>query len=89
MLEKIKLALRYRNNLFDEEIKMYIEACKNNLVLSGIDENKFTDTDMSILNAVICYCKWQLNFQNEGEKWEKVYKDLKVSLALDKRYNVH
>ena len=64
MLEKVKLALRYKNNLFDEEIKMYIEACKNNLALSGIYKERITvEDDKSIINVVVCYCKWQLNFQ--------------------------
>ena len=89
MLEKVKLALRYKNNLFDEEIKMYIEACKNNLALSGIYKERITVDDDSAVNVVICYCKWQLNFQGQGEKWEKVYKDLKTALALDMNYNVH
>ncbi len=87
MLEKVKLALRYKNNLFDDEIEMYIEACKNNLKLGGIEA--IDETDKSIINVVICYCKWQLNFQNEGEKWEKVYKDLRTALALDMNYHVH
>ena len=89
MLDKVKLALRYRNTLFDDEINMLIDACKRNLILSGIQENKIVDTDNSILNAVICYCKWQLNFQGKGEEWGKVYKDLKTALALDVNYNVH
>lgn len=89
MLEKIKLALRYKNNLFDNEITMYINACRNNLVLAGISKDKIIDTDDTILNVIVCYCKWQLNFQGNGEKWEKVYKDLKTALALDANYCVH
>ncbi len=89
MLDKVKLALRYRNTLFDDEINMLIEACKNNLILSGINKEKIVETDSSILNAVICYCKWQLNFQGNGEQWGKVYKDVKTALALDVNYCVH
>lgn len=89
MLDQVKLALRYRNKLFDSEIQMYIEACKNNLKLAGIDEEKIVESDDSIVNAVTCYCKWQLNFQNNGAEWEKIYKDLKTSLALDTNYNVY
>lgn len=89
MLEKIKLALRYKNNLFDDELNMYILACKNDMKRAGIDEKKMTDKDESILNTVVSYCKWQLNFQGRGENWEKIYKGLKTSLALDTNYNVH
>lgn len=86
MLEKVKLAIRYRNNLFDEEINMYIEACKNNLILAGINADKIIETDKSILNTVISYVKWQLNFQGRGVEWERIYKDLKLSLCLDSKY---
>lgn len=87
MLEQIKLAIRYKNEIFDKEIKLYIEACKKNLVLAGIKSDKIIETDESILNAVIAYVKWQLNFQGRGIEWEKIYKDLKLSLALDSNYH--
>ena len=86
MLEIVKLAIRYRNDIFDDEIFMYIEACKNNLVLAGINADKIIDTDDSIINTVISYVKWQLNYQGRGTDWEKIYKDLKLSLCLDSNY---
>lgn len=89
MLEQVKLALRYKTNFFDDEINMYIKACMNDMKLAGVDENKMTDENESIMNAIISYCKWQLNFQNRGEKWEEIYKGLKTALALDMNYNVH
>ena len=89
MLEKIKLALRFKNNLFDNEISMYISSCKNDLKLGGVDVTKLTDTDEVIINTVVAYCKWQLNFQNRGQEWEKIYKSLKTALVLDINYNVH
>ena len=87
MLEKIKLALRYRTSVFDNEINLYIKSCKNDLILGGVNEEKFDDTDESIQNTVISFCKWQLNFQGQGERWEKIYKNLKTSLVLDSRYH--
>ena len=86
MLEKVKLALRLRNNLFDDEINLYIDACKSNLTHPGINPNKFLETDSAVMNAVICYVKWQMNFQGKAEQWEKIYKDLRLSLVLDSRY---
>lgn len=87
MLEQIKLAIRYKNEIFDKEIKLYIEACKKNLILAGIRSDKIVETDESILNAVIAYVKWQLNFQGKGTEWEKIYKDLRLSLTLDSNYH--
>lgn len=86
MLEKVKLALRFRNNLFDDEIMLYIDACKINLTHPGINPNKFLETDSAVMNAVIFYVKWQMNYQGKGDQWERIYKDLRLALVLDKRY---
>ena len=86
MLEKVKLAIRYKNALFDNEILMYISSCKKQLLRAGILENKIIDTDESIVNTVIAYVKWQINFQGRGNEWEKIYKDLRLSLTLDSNY---
>lgn len=87
MLEKIKLACRYRTTTFDDEISLYIKSCKNDLILGGCNEEKLVDYDESIITTTIAYCKWQLNFQEQGERWEKIYKNLKASLVLDSRYH--
>lgn len=86
MLERIKLALRYNNSIFDKEIIGYIEACKKNLILAGVNEDKIVETDESIITTIVAYCKWQLNFQSRGVEWEKIYNNLKLSLTLDSRY---
>ena len=87
MLEAIKLACRYRTADFDNEIKGYIQSCKNNLILGGVKEANIKDDDESIRTTVKAYCKWQLDFQGKGERWEKIYKGLKTSLVLDRRYS--
>ena len=53
---------------------------------TGINTNKFVEKDSEVMNAVICYVKWQMNFQGKAEQWEKIYKDLRLSLVLDSRY---
>ena len=86
MLENVKLALRYRSSAFDAELNIYINSCKADLILGGVNEEKITDTDDSVISTVIAYCKWQLNFQEQGDRWDKIYKSLKTSLVLDSRY---
>lgn len=86
MLEIVKLALKRNTNLFDDEISLYIDACKIDLTRTGVNANKFVETDSGIMNAVICFCKWHMNFDGRGEQWEKIYKDLRLSLTLDSRY---
>lgn len=86
MLEKVKIAIKQKSNLFDDEIMLYIDACKINLTHPGINPNKFLETDSAVMNAVICYVKWQMNYQGKGDQWERIYKDLRLALVLDKRY---
>ena len=86
MLEKVKIAIKQKSNLFDDEIMLYIDACKINLTHPGINPDRFVETDSAVMNAVICYVKWQMNFQGKSEQWEKIYKDLRLSLVLDSRY---
>ena len=86
MLEKVKIAIKQKSNLFDDEIMLYIDACKINLTHPGINPNKFLETDSAVMNAVICYVKWQMNYQGKGDQWERIYKDLRLALVLHKRY---
>lgn len=86
MLTRIKLALRYNNTIFDDEIEGYIVACKNNLVLGGVNENRLDETDESYINTTIAYCKWLLNYQGDGDKWKGIYDSLKLSIILDSNY---
>ena len=86
MLEKVKIAIKQKSNLFDDEIMLDIDACKINLTHPGINPDRFVETDSAVMNAVICYVKWQMNFQGKAEQWEKIYKDLRLSLVLDSRY---
>lgn len=86
MLEQIKLALRQRNNIFDKELELLISACENDLIRVGVDKSKILDPDETIVHACICYCKWQTNFQNRGEEWGKLYRELRLDIALDGDY---
>lgn len=87
MLDTIKLALRYRTDAFDTELNIYINSCKNDLTLGGVNRDKLLDDDESYISVVIAYCKWQTNFQGEGERWGKIYMSLKTSLVLNCNYH--
>ena len=79
MLDKIRLALRLTNNMFDEEIESHIAACRADLRLAGIrinDENPLT------LHAYTLWCKAHFGFADVGEKYLQVYESLKTPLRL-------
>lgn len=87
MLEKVKLALRIKNNKFDDEIIDLIEEAKSDLKLSGVA--KIDDTDSLILRAIKTYCKANFGLANkDSEKYQKSYDSLKEHLSLSGDYNV-
>lgn len=87
MLEKVKLALRIKNNKLDLEINDLIEACKVDLSISGV--KKIKEDDPIIIRAVTIYCKANFGLDNkDSEKYQKSYDLLKQSLKLCGDYNV-
>lgn len=87
MLEKVKLALRIKNNKLDFEINDLIESCKVDLSISGV--RKIEEIDPIINRAIILYCKANFGLDNkDSDKYQKSYDLLKQSLSLCGDYNV-
>ena len=80
MLDKVKLILRLRNDVFDEELNGLIEACKKDLKIAGID--KIVEDDPLIQRAVILYCKANFGYSDEKGNFQMAYKALRDSLSL-------
>lgn len=85
MLELIKLALRYKTDAFDNEIAMYVHTVNKALNRIGVDVENYEDDD-AIASLYIAYCKSQLNFQGEGERWRSIYHDMLVSFSTNLNY---
>ena len=86
MLEKVKLALRYSTQRFDDELNALIDACRDDLQRVGVDGGRLYSDSPALTNVVICFCKWQLNYQNRGLEWGKLYRELRQDIALDGDY---
>lgn len=80
MLEKIKLALRIKTEDFDEELSDLIAACKQDLMLSGVD--KIEDGDALIERAAVLYCKAYFGTSDKSDQFARSYEALKCSMAL-------
>ena len=87
MLEKIKLALRIKSSVTDDDIKDLILAAKTDLSISGV--KKIEDDNPLIIQAVKLYCKTFYAVENKDmERYQKAYDALKISLAVCGDYNV-
>lgn len=83
MLDVIKKKLRITHNLLDDDIQQNIDTCLLDLERVGVDGSK--DTDLRT-KAVELYCKWQLDYNLKGDKFESNYKDLRDAMSLCDQY---
>lgn len=85
MLEKIKIALRIRHNILDDDIQSNIEACLADLEVCGI---VFAETaDPLILNAVKLYCRSiYTDDPVKGAEYLRRYDALKSCLMMAEGY---
>lgn len=84
MLEKVRLALRQKNAVYDDEILDLIEACKIDLKIAGV--NKINEADLLTKRAIILYCKGSFGYDDNSEKFMQSYTKLKIAMALSGDY---
>lgn len=85
MLSKIKLALRTKHTVLDEDIKADISACLADLKLCGI--TYAGEDDPLIFNAVKLYCRSLYTDDPEkGAEYLRRYEALKGSLQMASGY---
>jgi uncharacterized phage protein (predicted DNA packaging) len=89
MLNDVKLSLRITSSAFDVEVQDLIEACRVELVQSGVSILKaHDDTDPLIKRAITLYCKANFGFDNnDAERLNDSYVMLKQHLSLAADYN--
>ena len=86
MLEKIKTALRISHNQLDSEIQDVIDAAMTSLMAAGV-HSAGHESDPLIVNAVKLYAKWQMNYMDKSDQFEKAWKAAVVMLSLCGDYN--
>lgn len=85
-LESVKLALRIKSAAYDAEIAALIAAGQASMSASGIGANNATDPLYQA--ALVAYCKAHFGLENEdGERWEKVFRNITEQMALCGQYN--
>jgi len=80
MLERVKLALRIKNNKLDTDIQDLIDACKVDLSIGGVEI--VNETDPITAQAIKLYCKGHFGYDENSQKIVEAYEKLKQSMAL-------
>jgi hypothetical protein len=86
MLNDVKLALRLSSDAFDTEITMLIDACKLDLQLAGV--GVVDETNALIKNAIIFYCKANFGENENADKWQRAYDNIKNAIALTSLFDM-
>ena len=89
LLEKVrKFGTRVISESFDEEIKMLIAACRKDLLLTGIKEEKVIDEkDPLVLDAIFNYVRAEFGLDNEDyQKYRDSYISLRNKMFFSTEY---
>ena len=85
LLNKVKVALRVTNTVFDDEIQDIIDACILDLSTTGV--KKLDNQDALIIRAVITYAKAYFGLDNkDADRYLKSYEMIKTHLSLSNDY---
>lgn len=81
----VKTDLRISHSQLDTDISLNIDSCLLDLKLAGVNNRDVTDA--IIKKAIILYCRANIGFSKDSEKFQMAYNRLKDALALSGDYN--
>jgi uncharacterized phage protein (predicted DNA packaging) len=85
MLEEVKKHLRIQHGELDSEVELLIDACEQDLKISGVAS--ISESDPLIRRAIIIYSKANFGYDNpDYERQIKAYDLLKSHLAMSGDY---
>lgn len=79
----IRKKLRISTEGLDDEILDNIDAARLDMSRVGISDamdDRLTD------KAVELYCKWQFNYMNKAEQFERNYMELRNAMSITEKY---
>lgn len=83
MREHIKLNLRKTTDELDGEIDGLIEACKEDMILSGVEPMIFQQLANPLMRqATVFYAKAYFGNGDESERFRRAYEALRDKLAM-------
>jgi uncharacterized phage protein (predicted DNA packaging) len=87
VISELRQALRITSTHYDTEIAELVEEAKQDLILSGVDEDVIDETDPLIRRVIRIYVKANFGWDNpDSEKLQRSYELLKSHLALSVDY---
>ena len=81
-VQEMMKRIRIKNDTLKAEVQSYIKAALLDLTRSGADADL---ANPLVFNAAEFYCKWMMNFEGDGEKYEAAYNRASAALALSQK----
>lgn len=85
ILDVVKKDIRITHSKLDDDLTLTIDACKNDLGLAGVIDD---DSKPLISKAICLYCRWDVDYQGQGDRYLNAYNALKTALSLTGDYLV-
>ena len=91
MLKQIKMrcGIAAAVTVYDADINLYIEDCKNDLLASGVKQGVIESENASVITAITFYVKALLgNDRTDTDKYMSLYRDKAFRLSLEEEPEV-
>ena len=79
MLEKVKMALRIKNNAYNDELNDLIASAQLDLGVAGVVIPE--ELDALVTRAIITYCKVHFGLPDDAERLKRSYDEQKAQLV--------
>ena len=77
--------LRLKSEGLDDDIEAAVNSALLDMKRSGAQVSEDDLDNALVFPCVEFYCKWMMNFEAEGEKYEIAYEKLRDSLSLSRK----
>lgn len=79
MLEKVKMALRIKNNAYNDELNDLIASAQLDLGVAGVVIPE--ELDALVTRAIITYCKVHFGLPDDADRLKRSYDEQKAQLV--------
>lgn len=79
MLEKVKMALRIKNNVYNDELNDLIASAQMDLGVAGVVIPE--ELDALVTRAIITYCKVHFGLPDDADRLKRSYDEQKAQLV--------
>lgn len=79
MLEKVKMALRIKNNAYNDELNDLIASAQLDLGVAGVIIPE--ELDALVTRAIITYCKVHFGLPDDADRLKRSYDEQKAQLV--------